>query len=176
MFRTKVLFRFAAPHRGPMQLVVAVPAVPLHGDCARFHWGRPAEGLPDARHGEWPDRDRTTGDCVTPDAPLGLSGVPWPNTTRYNETIFVLQFFAWFAKLQNNMDQDENVKYRWVEISFLFLWGIYYFKSRYERMELLKCLAGFIRSNHMVNHYCFKISVSRCLLWCSMYQNLCLST
>lgn len=25
----------------------------------------------------------------------------------------LLQFFAWFAKLQADMDQGENVKYRW---------------------------------------------------------------
>lgn len=34
---------------------------------------------------------------------------------------FVLQFFAWFAKLQSNMDQDENVKYRCVKVKVLFM-------------------------------------------------------
>lgn len=32
----------------------------------------------------------------------------------------MLQFFAWFAKLQTNMDQDENVKYRCVNTKWLF--------------------------------------------------------
>ncbi len=34
---------------------------------------------------------------------------------------FVLQFFAWFAKLQSNMDQDESVKYRCMNVKVLYM-------------------------------------------------------
>lgn len=108
------LLHFAAPNWGFVQPFVAVFTVSLHGDCTRFNRRRPAERLPVARHGKWQDRDSTTGDCVVGHTwrfshPLRNS---WPNMTRGSKTVFVLQFFAWFAKLQNNMDRDENVKYR----------------------------------------------------------------
>lgn len=35
---------------------------------------------------------------------------------------FVLQFFAWFAKLQANMDQDENIKYRCGNVKIIFFY------------------------------------------------------
>lgn len=34
---------------------------------------------------------------------------------------FVLQFFAWFAKLQSNMDQDDSVKYRCINVKVLYM-------------------------------------------------------
>lgn len=61
---------------------------------------------------------QVTASSVPPDASPRHSG-SLCRTWHGNETICVLQFFAWFAKLQNNMDQDENVKYRWVKIPFL---------------------------------------------------------
>lgn len=179
MFLTRALLLFAAPHWGFVQLVVAVLAVPLHGDCTRFNRRRPAERLPDARHGKWQDRDSTTGDCVVCHTWRFSETLrdSLANLTRYNKTTSVLQFFAWFAKLQNNMDQDENVKYRWVEIPFHFLWCIRYFKSRCRVMVLFKCWVDFMRSNQMVSHYCFKNCVSGCLTWdCSMYPNFCILT
>lgn len=35
----------------------------------------------------------------------------------------VLQFFAWFAALQANMDQDESSKYRYALAVWLFAGG-----------------------------------------------------
>lgn len=149
MFWTEAPLCSAAPHWGFVQFVVAVLAVPLHSDCPRFNRRRPTERLPDARHGKWQDRDSTTGDCVflsvTPDGSTRHSGIHWQAWRVIQKSVPVLQFFSWFARLQNNMDQDENVKYRWAENPpFLLLMCVWILNLCLIRMRLPKCLGDIV--------------------------------
>lgn len=118
MFRA--LLCFAVAHWGFVQPFVPVPAVPLYGDCARFNRGRPAQGFPDAWYGEWQDRNSTTGYFFFASSEQQLTESWCAKCLVLNLCQFVLQFFAWFAKLQANMDQDENIKYRCGNVKIIF--------------------------------------------------------